>query len=106
MLVSYRRTPNRLGRAIDVDGRQALRHLQVLTHRAGVECLSVPMRSDRVLLVSTIFDSDDVDSQIGGDAYSYYFVYRAFKPLLEQYCEVREVKRPESRGRIDLAVDL
>jgi hypothetical protein len=56
-----------------------------------------PVHTDRVLLVSTIFSHTDVGLQIGGDAYSYYFAYRAFLPYLEQYCQVREVSHPESR---------
>lgn len=54
-----------------------------------------PLHTDRVVLVSTVFGGAQVESKIGHSAYSYYFVYRAFKPLLERYCHLREIARPE-----------
>jgi glycosyltransferase involved in cell wall biosynthesis len=54
----------------------------------------VAVRRDRVFLVTTIYDR--AHEGLGGDAYSYYFAYEAFKPLLERYCAIREVERPES----------
>ncbi|CAN5474233.1 hypothetical protein BH10PSE11_BH10PSE11_36770 [soil metagenome] len=56
-----------------------------------------PLHADRVILVSTVFGVSDVESRIGHSAYSYYFVYRAFKPLLERYCHLREISHPESQ---------
>ena len=61
-----------------------------------------PLHPKTVLLISTVFKSDDLPKQFGGEAYSYFFVYRAFKPLLEKYCLVREITRPETR--LDFAV--
>jgi glycosyltransferase involved in cell wall biosynthesis len=56
-----------------------------------------PLHADRVILVSTVFDVSDVESRLGHSAYSYYFVYRAFKPLLERYCHLREISHPEAQ---------
>ena len=44
----------------------------------------------------------DSSAQLGREAYSYTYVYRAFRPLLERLGDVVEVERPESR--LDYAV--
>lgn len=52
--------------------------------------------------VTSSGDGADAAAQLGREAYSYGYVYRAFRPLLERLGGVVEVERPESR--LDYAV--
>jgi glycosyltransferase involved in cell wall biosynthesis len=61
-----------------------------------------PDAAARALLVTSVFAAADAADQLGSDAYSYYYVYRALRPLLDRLGEVIEVDRPESR--LDYAV--
>ncbi len=56
----------------------------------------------RAFLVSSVLEGADVAHHVGGDAYSYHFVYRAFAPLLQRLGAVAEVDHPESR--LDYAI--
>ena len=47
-------------------------------------------------MVSSISAEAD-PGQIGQQDYSYYFIYRAFAPLLERWANITEVTQPESR---------
>ena len=51
----------------------------------------------RALVVSSIFSESDAAKQIGQQNYSYYFVYRAFAPLLERWASTFAITQPESR---------
>jgi glycosyltransferase involved in cell wall biosynthesis len=51
----------------------------------------------RAVLVSSAFCEADTVRQLGREAYSYRFVYRAFAPLLERWGRTSEVDRPASR---------
>lgn len=51
----------------------------------------------RVLIVSTPVQDGLLKESLGQEAYSYHFVYRAYKPLLEKWARVVEVRRPESQ---------
>ncbi len=61
-----------------------------------------PRTAGRTLLVSGVFGTADAVDQLGSEAYSYHFVYRAFAPLLRRLGDVVEVDRPESR--LDYAI--
>ncbi len=52
---------------------------------------------NRALVVSSVFTHAEAVEQIGQQAYSYWFVYRAFAPLLERWGCTIEITRPESR---------
>lgn len=54
------------------------------------------------LLVSCVSSEADSRHHIGQQDYSYYFIYRAFAPLLQRWAHATEVTRPESR--LDYAV--
>jgi len=69
---------------------------------SGTTIPASPARADRRLLVNTIFRGSAVSTSIGIAAYSYYFVYRAYLPLLERYAAVTEIPRPESQ--VDFAL--
>ena len=56
----------------------------------------------RAILVSTVHGSDDAVGRLGMEAYSYYFVARAFLPFLQRLGETSEITRAESR--LDFAV--
>jgi hypothetical protein len=51
----------------------------------------------RALAVSSAYTDGEMVQQIGREAYSYRFVYKAFASLLERWGRVVEVTRPESR---------
>jgi len=50
----------------------------------------------RAVIISTVFKDGDLKKQIGGEAYSYFFVYKSIKKYLEDNCKVVEVYKPES----------
>src|SRR5262245_17113889 len=54
-------------------------------------------RSQRALIVSSVFKTAEVLQKMGVAAYSYHFVFRAFADLLGRWGHVREVTNPESR---------
>jgi glycosyltransferase involved in cell wall biosynthesis len=58
--------------------------------------------ASRTLLVSAVLGDADASGQLGKEAYSYQFVYRAFLPLLQRLGAVVQIDRPESR--LDFAV--
>lgn len=60
--------------------------------------------ASRALVVSSVFWTPDVRENIGREAYSYFFVYRALAPLLNRWGVTREVTHPESR--LDYALRL
>jgi len=67
---------------------------------------AVPSQTDAtapVLLVSSVFADAEVPTALGRDAYSYHFVYRAFRTLLQRLGRIEEIDRPESR--LDYAGD-
>ena len=51
----------------------------------------------RVLIISAPVHDGAIKETLGQEAYSYYFVYRAYKPLLEKWGRVLEVRKPESQ---------
>ena len=51
----------------------------------------------RAFAVTAPFDAPRAAQQLGGDAYEYAELYRAFRPLLVRLGDVIEVDRPESR---------
>jgi hypothetical protein len=53
--------------------------------------------NDRAVVVSSMYSNAEIGAQIGREAYSYRFVYKAFAPLLERWGRTRDVDRPESR---------
>ncbi len=57
---------------------------------------SFPTRG-RSIVVSSVYSDADMGNQIGREAYSYRFVYKAFAPLLERWGQTSEVACPESR---------
>jgi glycosyltransferase involved in cell wall biosynthesis len=60
-------------------------------------CSQINGGADRTLVVSTPYQHVDIPREIGHEAYSYHFVYKAFAPLLERWAKVQEIDRPESR---------
>ena len=67
----------------------------------GTSC--VPADTERrALVVSSLYADEEMADQIGREAYSYRFVYRAFAPLLERWGTTEEVTQAESR--LDYAV--
>jgi hypothetical protein len=52
---------------------------------------------DRTLVVSTPYQPVDIPRELGHEAYSYHFVYKALAPLLARWAKVQEIDRPESR---------
>jgi len=75
---------------------------QIIDSTPAATAPEPPCRADRRLLVNTIFRGSDVSTNIGIAAYSYYFVYRAYQPLLAKYAKITEIPRPESQ--IDFAL--
>ena len=53
--------------------------------------------ADRTLVVSTPYQPIDIPRELGHEAYSYHFVYKALAPLLARWAKVQEIDRPESR---------
>ncbi len=53
--------------------------------------------TDRTLVVSTPYQPVDIPRELGHEAYSYHFVYKALAPLLARWADVQEIDRPESR---------
>lgn len=51
----------------------------------------------RAVVVTSVFRAEETAAQLGREAYSYRFAFRAFAPLLERWGRVSEVDRPESR---------
>lgn len=51
----------------------------------------------RTLVVSTPYQQVDIPRELGHEAYSYHFVYKAFAPLLARWAKIEEIDRPESR---------
>src|SRR5271165_3301131 len=51
----------------------------------------------RAVMVSSAYSDAEMGHQIGREAYSYRFVYKAFAPLLERWGQTSEITRPESR---------
>jgi glycosyltransferase involved in cell wall biosynthesis len=51
----------------------------------------------RTLLVSTIAGEHETPQRVGSASYSYYYVYRAFAPLLQRWGSVVESVRPAER---------
>lgn len=51
----------------------------------------------RAVVVSSIFKQAAVLQKMGNAAYSYHFVFRAFRSMLERWGQVSEVTHPESR---------
>lgn len=51
----------------------------------------------RTILTTSSFTSAEMPHRCGDDCYSYYYVQRAFVPLLRQWAEVREVEQGASR---------
>jgi hypothetical protein len=56
----------------------------------------------RTLVVSTPYQPADIPRELGHEAYSYHFVYKALAPLLARWATVHEIDRPESR--LDFAI--
>jgi glycosyltransferase involved in cell wall biosynthesis len=54
-------------------------------------------RRTRSFVISSSYSPAEIDLTIGKEAYSYYFVARAFAPLLDRLGPVVEVTTPESR---------
>ncbi|HJT34966.1 MAG TPA: glycosyltransferase [Pirellulales bacterium] len=52
------------------------------------------MMTARVVYTTSSFTSAEMPSRCGDDCYSYYFVQRAFLPLLKRWGEVRELAQP------------
>jgi glycosyltransferase involved in cell wall biosynthesis len=69
---------------------------------SGLDKGSSPRRVRRSLLVSASYSAAEIDNSIGKEAYSYYFVARAFAPLLGRLGATSGITRPESR--LDYAV--
>jgi glycosyltransferase involved in cell wall biosynthesis len=61
-----------------------------------------PRAEKRVLVVSSAFAESETVQQLGREAYSYRFVYRALAPLLARWGRTLEVTRAESR--LDYAI--
>lgn len=55
-----------------------------------------------MIFTTSSFTDREMPDRCGDDCYSYFFVQRAFLPLLERYSAVEEV--PEPRSRLDEAV--
>lgn len=68
---------------------------------SDADALSVSDRS-RTLIVNSLSRGAAPQATLGAAGYSYEFVLRAFRPLLERWAEVVEVGRPESQ--LDFAV--
>jgi glycosyltransferase involved in cell wall biosynthesis len=51
----------------------------------------------RALLTSSVFMAPQASRQIGEDCYSYYYVYRAFAPLLSRWAQLVEIEQPEAQ---------
>src|SRR5688572_18640757 len=62
-----------------------------------------PFPGNRAVVVSSAFREADTVRQLGREAYSYRFVYRAFAPLLDRWGLTREVDSPATR--LDWALD-
>jgi len=58
---------------------------------------NMPNQKARALVVTPIYTEPEVASRIGQGAYSYFYVYRAFAPLLQRWGAITEVTHPESR---------
>ncbi|HEV3003051.1 MAG TPA: hypothetical protein VGX78_01255 [Pirellulales bacterium] len=55
-----------------------------------------PAAPTRALVITSSFAASDMPARCGDNCYSYYFVQRAFAPLLTEWGEVHEVSRPEA----------
>lgn len=53
--------------------------------------------SSRVIIVSSPLLQGANRDNLGSEGYSYHFVYKAYRPLLEKWGRIKEVKRPESQ---------
>ncbi len=65
-----------------------------LSHRSGIAAPSAPARE---ILTTSSFTSGEMPNRCGDDCYSYFFVQRAFLPLLNRWGEVREIEQPAAR---------
>jgi len=54
----------------------------------------VTTQRERALVISTIAGEHETSARMGSASYSYYYVYRAFAPLLQRWGEVVEAVRP------------
>ncbi|HEX7447092.1 MAG TPA: glycosyltransferase [Pirellulales bacterium] len=61
---------------------------------SGIAAPSVPARA---ILTTSSFTSGEMPNRCGDDCYSYFFVQRAFLPLLKRWGEVREIEQPAAR---------
>ncbi|HUY35234.1 MAG TPA: hypothetical protein VMV69_20985 [Pirellulales bacterium] len=52
--------------------------------------------TERALFTTSSFAASEMPRRCGDDCYSYYFVYRAFSPLLARWGEVHEISRAET----------
>jgi len=50
----------------------------------------------RALFTTSSFRAAEISQRCGDDCYSYYFVYRAFAPLLARWGEIHEISRAET----------
>lgn len=53
-----------------------------------------PSASARAVLTTSVFTGAEIGKRVGDDCYSYYFVQRAFAPLLERWGLLEEVSDP------------
>ena len=71
---------------MDESGVNTMRTSAAARRRPGVQAL----------FTTSSFAAADMPQRCGDDCYSYYFVYRAFAPLLARWGEVHEISRPDA----------
>jgi glycosyltransferase involved in cell wall biosynthesis len=65
-------------------------------NKMGIQGPSRSRPRNGALYTTSSFAAADMPQRCGDDCYSYYFVYRAFAPLLARWGEVHEISRPDA----------